>query len=125
MNTKDSTEAVQRHEFQARVFQALAHPIRLAIVEALRQGEVCVCEIAAGLGAERSNISRHLALMQRSGVLASRKEGLQVLYRLRTPCILDFLSCATRVARGHLEEEARAFGTAAGPAPSALGEVDS
>ncbi len=125
MSTKESSGSQRSHEFQARVFRALAHPVRVAIVEALRDGEVCVCEIAAGLGAERSNVSRHLAIMQRAGVLASRREGLQVLYRLRTPCVLDFLSCATRVARRHVEEEARAFGGAVDPAPSALVEVDS
>lgn len=101
----------QRHELQARVFQALGHPLRVAIVEELRQGEVCVCEIAERVGAERSNVSRHLAVMLTAGVLSSRKEGLQVFYRLRTPCILDFLGCATRVLTHTVEEQARALCT--------------
>ena len=101
----------KRHELQARVFQALGHPLRVAIVEELRDGEVCVCEIAERVGAERSNVSRHLAVMLAAGVLSSRKEGLQVFYRLRTPCILDFLGCATRVLTSTVEEHARALGT--------------
>jgi uncharacterized membrane protein YraQ (UPF0718 family) len=52
----------QRFALQAEVIQGLAHPIRLAIVELLRRGEVCVCDIAAAVGAERSNVSRHLAV---------------------------------------------------------------
>ncbi len=125
MHTEASAEAARRHEFQAQVFQALAHPIRVAVVELLRDGEVCVCDIAAQIGAERSNVSRHLAVMQRAGVLSCRRDGLQVLYRLRTPCILEFLSCATRVARRNLEEDARAFQSGQEPTPIFALEADS
>lgn len=89
---------------QARVIQAMAHPIRLAIVDCLREGEVCVCEIAERVGAERSNVSRHLALMTTAGVLASRQEGLKVFYRLKCPCILRFLSCIDTVLKEQLAE---------------------
>lgn len=101
--------ASKRHELQARVFQALGHPLRVALAEALRDGEVCVCDLAERVGSERSNVSRHLAVMLQAGVLSSRKEGLQVFYTLRTPCILDFLSCATRVVTQSVEEHARAL----------------
>jgi ArsR family transcriptional regulator len=99
----------KRHELQARIFQALGHPIRVAIVEILGEGEVCVCEIARRIGAERSNVSRHLAVMLQAGILHSRKDGLQVFYSLRTPCILEFLACATRVVSRKVEEDARAI----------------
>lgn len=99
----------KRHELQARVFQALGHPLRVAIAEELRDGEVCVCDLAERVGSERSNVSRHLAVMLQAGVLSSRKEGLQVFYTLRTPCILDFLCCATRVVTQSVEEHARAL----------------
>lgn len=101
--------AKPRHELQAQVFQALGHPLRIAIVEVLRDGEVCVCDIAEKVGAERSNVSRHLAVMLQAGVLASRKEGLQVFYSLRTPCVLDFLCCATRVVSQKVEDHSRAL----------------
>lgn len=99
----------KRHELQARIFQALGHPIRVHIVEVLGEGEVCVCEIARQVGAERSNVSRHLAVMLQAGVLHSRKDGLQVFYSLRTPCVLEFLGCATRVVSRKVEEDARAL----------------
>jgi DNA-binding transcriptional ArsR family regulator len=102
----------QRFERQAEVIQALAHPIRLAIVELLRGGEVCVCDIAAAVGAERSNVSRHLAVMARSGIVRTRREGLKVYYSLRTPCILDFMACATRTLEHDLEERTRALADA-------------
>ena len=99
----------QRYEMQARVIAALAHPIRIAIVDLLADGEVCVCEIAERIGAERSNTSRHLAVMLKTGVLKTRKEGLQVFYSLRTPCVLNFLNCATRTLERNLKEQTRAL----------------
>jgi DNA-binding transcriptional ArsR family regulator len=102
----------QRYELQAEVIQALAHPIRLAIVDLLRGGEVCVCDIAVAVGAERSNVSRHLAVMMKGGIVRTRREGLKVYYSLRTPCVLDFMACATRTLEHDLRERARALGQA-------------
>lgn len=102
----------QRYELQAEVINGVAHPIRLAIVDLLRDGEVCVCDIATAVGAERSNVSRHLAVMARSGIVSTRKEGLKVFYRLRTPCIMDFMACATRTLEHDLEERARVLADA-------------
>jgi DNA-binding transcriptional ArsR family regulator len=99
----------QRYIMQAAVIRALAHPIRVAIVDLLKDGEVCVCDIARQVGAERSNVSRHLSVMLKAGVLRTRKDGLQVFYALRTPCILNFLSCATRALEQNLKEHARAL----------------
>ncbi len=97
----------QRYEMQAQVIGALAHPIRVAIADLLKDGEVCVCEIADRIGAERSNTSRHLAIMLRTGILRTRKDGLQVFYSLRTPCVLNFLNCATRAIQQNIHEQTR------------------
>lgn len=99
----------RRYELQAEVLQGLAHPLRLALADQLRDGEVCVCDLAVAVGAERSNVSRHLAVMLRAGILDTRKEGLKVYYRLRTPCVLDFMRCATRTLRHDLDERTRAL----------------
>ena len=95
----------QLYRMKAEIVKAAAHPIRLAIIDCLRGGEQCVCEITKEVGAERSNVSRHLAVMTRAGLLDSRKEGLMVFYRLRTPCVLDFLSCVERCLREQLKED--------------------
>ncbi len=93
------------HEMKAEILAALGHPIRLRIVEMLADGEVCVCDIAERIGAERSNVSRHLGVLTRAGLLSARKEGLRVLYRLATPCVLSFLDCVTDVLRQRLKDE--------------------
>lgn len=94
------------YEMKADIIKALAHPLRLAIVDYLRDGEQCVCDIAKHVGSERSNVSRHLSVMVEAGVLEHRKEGLMVFYRLRTPCVVNFLSCVDTVLKeqiaGHL-----------------------
>ncbi len=97
------------YELQAELISAIAHPVRVAIVDLLKDGEVCVCEIAERIGAERSNTSRHLAVMLRAGVLKTRKEGLQVFYSLRTRCVVQFLKCATRAIEEGLRERSAAL----------------
>ena len=91
-------------EKQAEIAKAIAHPLRTAIIDFLREGEQCVCDIANYVGSERSNISRHLSVMVKAGVLEYRKEGLKVMYKLKTPCILDFFSCVTDVLRQQAKE---------------------
>jgi len=82
-------------EKQAEIAKAIAHPLRIAILDFLKDGEKCVCDIAVHIGSEQSNVSRHLSVMVGAGLLEYRKEGLKVIYKLKTPCILDFFSCTT------------------------------
>jgi len=89
----------QIFEKQAQITKAIAHPLRIAVLDFLKAGPQCVCDIAQHLGSERSNVSRHLSVMVNAGVLESRKEGLKVIYTLKTPCILEFFSCVTGVLR--------------------------
>ena len=91
-------------EKQAEVAKAIAHPLRIAIVDFLKDGERCVCDISKCVGSERSNVSRHLSVMVSAGVLEYHKEGLKVIYRLKTPCALEFLSCVTRVLRQQVKD---------------------
>ena len=86
-------------EKQAEIAKAIAHPLRVAIIHFLKDGEQCVCDIAEHTGSERSNVSRHLSVMVNAGVLEYRKEGLKVIYKLKTPCIFEFFVCVSRVLK--------------------------
>lgn len=108
MNKRDKAKW-QRYEMQAEVIGALAHPIRIAIADLLKDGEVCVCEIAERIQTERSNTSRHLAIMLKAGILKTRKDGLQVFYSLRTPCILNVLTCTTQTLQQNVTEQVKAL----------------
>ena len=90
---------------QAQVAQAIGHPLRLEIIDFLKDGEQCVCDIAEHIGAERSNVSRHLSVMVTAGVLEHRKEGLKVIYKLKCPCILDFFTCISGVLKNEAKDD--------------------
>ena len=91
-------------EKQAEVAKAIGHPLRLAIIDFLKDGPQCVCDIAEHIGAERSNVSRHLSVMVAAGVLEHRKQGLKVIYWLKCPCIVDFFSCISGVLKQRAAE---------------------
>ena len=93
MDDERQTRLAQR----ANILKALAHPSRLLIVEELAGGEKCVCELQAEIGADISTVSKHLAVMKRAGLVADEKRGLQVYYRLLSPCILNFFDCVESV----------------------------
>ena len=86
-------------EKQADIAKAIAHPLRIAIIDFLKDGEQCVCDIAQFVGSERSNVSRHLSVMVKAGILDWHKEGLKAIYKLKFTCIIDFFSCVTRVLK--------------------------
>ncbi len=92
-------------EKQAQIAQAIGHPLRLEILDFLKSGEQCVCDIAEHVGSERSNVSKHLSVMVSAGVLEYRKIGLKVMYKLKCPCILDFFTCITGVLKQRAKDD--------------------
>ena len=70
------------YQLQADYLKALAHPTRLRILDLLRnEDELCVCHIIEDLDLDQSNVSQHLRVLKKSGIVLSRKEGLKVFYR--------------------------------------------
>lgn len=80
-----------RHEAQAEFLQAVGQATRLRILEVLAEGERCVCDIQVAVEQQQSNVSKHLAILRRSGILIAHREGGRVLYRLRNGRIPEFL----------------------------------
>jgi DNA-binding transcriptional ArsR family regulator len=91
---------------EADFFKALAHPTRIQILEFLRTGEKCVCEITPTLGKEQPNISRHLAILKKEGLVQSRKDGLKVIYRISDPKVYTIIDLSAEIIRRHLEDKA-------------------
>jgi ArsR family transcriptional regulator len=77
----------------ADVLKAVAHPLRLQIVETLQDGEKSVGEIVEALGEKQAITSQQLNLMKDRGVLASRREGAKVFYRIQNPNVIRVLNC--------------------------------
>ena len=78
-------------KMKADILKALAHPTRVKILENLRGGERCVCEIIEVLGIEQSNISQHLAILKKLDIVDSRKDGLRVNYQVKHPQVFNLL----------------------------------
>ena len=77
--------------FKADIFQALAHPTRIAIVELLRDGEKSAGELIDLLDLEHANASQHFSVLRARHVVVNRKEGNQVFYSLRDPALFKVL----------------------------------
>jgi len=81
--------------FRAKIFKALADPIRLEIIEFLRDGEKCVCEIVPSMGIIQPLVSRHLKILKDCGLVNDRKEGNRRLYSITDPRIFDTIDAVT------------------------------
>jgi DNA-binding transcriptional ArsR family regulator len=90
--------------FKAGVFQALAHPTRVGIVEQLRLGELSVGQLCEKLGIEQANASQHLAVLRSKYLVETRKDGNQIFYRLRDPLLGDVLEALRKYFLAHMNE---------------------
>jgi len=79
----------QLYTIHADICKTLTHPVRLEILDELRDGEKTVSQLVDALGVAQSTVSRHLGIMRSSGVLISRREGLCIYYRLASPRIIN------------------------------------
>lgn len=83
-------------QFKAEIFQALAHPTRIAILDLLREGELTVGTFVERLDLEQANLSQHLAILRAKQMVATRKAGNQVFYSVRDPLIWKILDLMLR-----------------------------
>ena len=94
-----------RFEARARILRAIAHPTRLFIVHELSQTQKCVCELTQMVGADISTVSKHLTVLRNAGIVQDEKRGSQVFYKLKVPCVLNFLSCVESVIESSAREQ--------------------
>lgn len=85
-----------RLEREAEFLQAVGQPTRLRILRLLVGGPRCVCDIQQAIGGEQSNVSKHLAILKRAGILRAERQGIRVAYRLSNPEAVCLLECAER-----------------------------
>ena len=91
---------------KAEIFQALGHPTRLAILEALQEGELTVGAVLGRLGIEQANVSQHLAVLRSRRLVSTRRQGNRVFYSLRDPILGRVLTQMRRYTASHLAEDA-------------------
>ena len=96
MNMKKLT-IPQLSEQIALPLEAIASSPRVAILLAIGQGEACVCHLETTLGWRQAYISQHLMALRKADILADRREGRYVFYRLKNPSYLDLIHAAAKV----------------------------
>lgn len=90
------------HRFKADFFKALAHPVRLVILEHLQAGEQCVNDLQQFIGCEQALISQHLSILRARHIVESRKKGTTVYYRVRDPLLFELLNTARTIFTNQL-----------------------
>ena len=88
--------------FKADFFKALAHPLRISILDALREGELTVNEISQKFAVEPANASQQLAVLRNKNIVTARKEGSNVYYSITDPTIFKLLDVAREIFNHHL-----------------------
>jgi DNA-binding transcriptional ArsR family regulator len=81
------------------IIKAMAHPVRLMIIDELSRGDKCVCELIPLFNIDQSTLSRHLSQLKRTGIITEKKDGVRVIHHLATPCIMQIFGCVMNVAR--------------------------
>jgi len=104
---------MEAYERQAEILKALSHPVRLQILDILRDGEQCVCHLEAVLKFRQAYISQQLMTLRKVGLVADRKDGLRVYYRITDQAVLRVLD----PARNMVEHEGLKFALVTKPAP--------
>lgn len=93
----------QVHLIQAAFLKALAHPIRLEILEILCFGEKSVGQLAQSLEIDQPTVSRHLAILKQGGLIVARQEGVSVMYKIQDDDMVQFLQKLTELLRRKLQ----------------------
>ena len=101
--------AMQRYEARARIAKALAHASRLLMLDALADGEQCVCDLTELVGADQSTVSKHLSVLKQAGLVADRKDGTMVFYRIKVSCLQGFWKCIESVLKENLKSQQAAI----------------
>lgn len=87
------------YEEEARFYRALMHPLRLAILDLLREGEQCVCHMEAVFGLRQAYISQQLMVLRSAGLVEVRREGLNIYYRVTQPKIYAVIDAMRQVTQ--------------------------
>ncbi|MCI2422432.1 metalloregulator ArsR/SmtB family transcription factor [Saccharopolyspora sp. K220] len=90
------------YQVKADFFKTLGHPVRIRVLELLSEREHSVAEILPDVGIEAANLSQHLAVLRRAGLVVTRKAGSTVFYSLTSPHVAELLAVARRILTGVL-----------------------
>jgi len=92
-------------EIRSKIIKAMAHPVRLMMIEFLKKGERSFSDIFDLFKLDKSTVSKHLLVLKESGIISSKKAGTDMIYRLDVPCVTDFFTCVTAVIKSNVKKQ--------------------
>ncbi|MFD9894072.1 ArsR/SmtB family transcription factor [Amycolatopsis sp. NPDC058986] len=106
------------YQLKADFFKTLGHPARIRVLELLSEREHAVAEMLPEVGIEPANLSQQLAVLRRTGLVTTRKEGSSVYYSLTSPYVAELLAVARRILTGVLSGQVELLDDLRTPAPA-------
>ena len=100
----EEDDAERLRQFKAEFFKALAHPLRIRILELLRGGPLSVTQIQEVTGAPGSSVSQQLAVLRGRNILATERRGTTIIYRVPDTELFELLDAARRIFNSHLSD---------------------
>lgn len=82
---------------QSMILKAISHPVRLYIVDTLSKRKVCVCSLAEELGISFAAVSKHFSVLKNAGIVYEERDGNNIYYRLKSPCIVKLLKSVSEI----------------------------
>ena len=92
-------------EIRAKIIKSMAHPVRLMVIEFLKSGDQSFSDIFDLFQLDKSTVSKHLLVLKEAGIVSSRKNGADMIYKLEVPCVTDFFSCVTAVIESNVKKQ--------------------
>ncbi len=99
----------QKYESRAQIIKAISHPSRLFIIEELHNSPRSVGELTYMIGDDASTVSKHLSILKNSGLVYDKRNGTSIIYHLKSPCVLNFISCIEDVLESRVKSEMEAL----------------
>lgn len=90
-------------DMYVRIYKALAHPIRIKIVMSLLDGPLCVCVLNENVNFSQSNLSQHLKILKDAGVLASEKDGVRIMYKIKDDEVRNLLCVTEQIIKNEVQ----------------------
>ena len=91
-------------EIRSEVVKAMAHPVRLMVIELLKDGEKSFSELMEYFDIDKSTLSKHISVLKVAGIVSSRRGGLETIFHLQVPCVTDFFKCVTAVIEDKIKQ---------------------
>jgi ArsR family transcriptional regulator len=92
-------------QIRAKIIKAMAHPVRLMMIDCLKKKEHSFSELFDLFKLDKSTVSKHLLVLKEAGIVSSKKDGVEMIYKLEVPCVIDFFRCVTAVIESNVKKQ--------------------